>query len=53
MFLGGTPANSWDLQCRERRILEGRISPLQVLGICWGGKKISCVLVGWGHREGV
>lgn len=38
MFWGGTPANNWDLQCREGRILESRISPLQVLGICWGGK---------------
>lgn len=38
MFLGGAPANNWDLQCRERRILESRISSLQLLGVCWGGK---------------
>lgn len=35
-------ANNWNLQCRERRIWRADFSPLQVLGICWGGRNQLC-----------
>lgn len=51
VFLGGAPANGWDVQCREGRILESSISPFQVLGICWGGKNQLCWWAGAAEWE--
>lgn len=52
VFWGGTPANNWDLQCREGRILRAGF-PLFRSWESAGEVKISSVLVGWGHRQGV